>query len=151
MEYSHTQRSPLTWLLALVGVTAWVAALANLGDPRIVLPCGIFGAVMLLLALCFGTLTVKDEGRSLLVRFGPAPFFRTRVNYEAITDAQPARSSLIDGWGIHYIPGRGWTYNLWGTSCVQLTVIGRTVRIGSDEAQNLAGFIQSKIGRGNRK
>jgi len=151
MHYYHTQRGPLSSLLALIGVIAWVAALANINDVRFVLPCGLVGAVMLVLALCFGSLTVADEGQSLLVRFGPLLLFRKRVEYEAISNAQPAQSSFIDGWGIHYIPGRGWTYNLWGKSCVRLTVSGRTIRIGSDDARNLAGFIQSKIGRSGRK
>lgn len=151
MDYSHTQRGPISWMLALVGVAALVAALANINDVRFVLPCGIIGAVMLLLALCFGTLTVADEGRSLLVRFGPVSLLRKHVKYEAISDAQPSRSSMIDGWGIHYVPGRGWTYNLWGKSCVQLTVNGRTIRIGSDDAENLAAFIQEKLAAPGRE
>lgn len=151
MNYSHTQRGPISWILLLIGATCCVAALANLGDMQIVIPCGIFGAVMLLLALCFGTLTVADEGQSLLVRFGPVSLFRKHVNYEAISEAQPARSSLIDGWGIHYVPGRGWIYNLWGKSCVQLTVNGRTLRIGSDDAENLAAFIQEKLASSGRE
>lgn len=146
MHYSHTQRGPISWLLALIGVTAWVAAIANSGDARFLLIGGLFGAVMILLALSFCTLTVADEGDSLLVRFGPLPLFSKHVAYDQISLVQPAKSSFIDGWGIHYVPGRGWTYNLWGWECVLLKVNGRTVRIGSDDAENLASFIQTKIG-----
>lgn len=146
MHYSHTQRGPISWLLALIGVTAWVAAIANSGDSRFLLIGGLFGAVMILLALSFCTLTVADEGDSLLVRFGPLPLFSKHVAYDQISHAEPAKSSFIDGWGIHYVPGRGWTYNLWGWECVLLKVNGRTVRIGSDDAENLASFIQTKIG-----
>ncbi len=151
MKYSHTQRGPISSILLLVGATAGVAALANPGDLQVVIPCGVLSAVMLLMALCFGSLTVADEGQSLLLRFGPLPLFRRHVKYEAISDVQSARSSFIDGWGIHYIPGRGWTYNLLGKCCVRLRVNGRILRIGSDDAPNLAGFIQSKIGRSGRK
>jgi hypothetical protein len=104
-----------------------------------------FGALMLLFALCFATLTVRDEGHSLAIRFGPLPVFHKRIAYESISEAEPTRSALIDGWGIHYIPGRGWTWNLWGWSCVKLKVNGRTVRIGSDDAESLARFIQTRM------
>ena len=62
-----------------------------------------------------------------------------------ISRAEPARIALIDGWGIHYVPGRGWTYNIWGWSCVRLTVNGGTLRIGTDDAESLAQFILAKI------
>jgi hypothetical protein len=104
-----------------------------------------FGALMLFLAMCFATLTVRDDGNSLLVRYGPIPLFHKRIEYDSINAAEPTRSALIDGWGIHYIPGRGWTFNLWGWSCVKLNVNGRTMRIGSDDAENLARFIQTKM------
>lgn len=146
MDYAHTQHGPLSWILALLGVVGCAMALASLGDPAIALISGLFGTVMLALALCFGSLTVTDEGACLLVRFGPLPLARKRVAYGAIRSAEPARSSFIDGWGIHYVPGRGWTYNLWGTECVALDVNGRTIRIGSDDSQRLACFIRTKIG-----
>jgi hypothetical protein len=145
MNYSHTQRGPVWFFLGLIGVLglngAWIA--------RDHLPVAIslvaFGGLMLFLASCFATLTVRDEGDNLAIRYGPIPLFHKRIAYESITAAEPTRSALIDGWGIHYIPGRGWTFNLWGWSCVKLTVNGSTIRIGSDDADNLAQFVQTKM------
>lgn len=145
MQYSHTQRGPLSWILAVIGLAGLIAAVANSGDWRIALPAGIFGGVMVVLSLCFGTLTTEDVGDALKVSFGPVPLFFKRVPYHSITSAEPATSRLIDGWGIHYVPGRGWIYNLWGWDCVRLDVDGRPIRIGSDDADNLAAFIQSKL------
>ena len=67
--------------------------------------------------------------------------FRTRTS----RPSNRGRSSWIDGWGIHWIPGRGYTYNLWGFSCAKLDVRGRTVRIGSDDADKLVEFLKSKL------
>lgn len=50
----------------------------------------------------------------------------------------------MDGWGIHYILGRGWTYNLWGFGCVKLTLGRKVVRVGSDDVENLVEFLKAK-------
>jgi hypothetical protein len=52
----------------------------------------------------------------------------------------------MDGWGIHYVPFRGWTYNLWGFDCVVLQLGSKTVRIGTDDADNLLAFLERQIG-----
>jgi hypothetical protein len=106
----------------------------------------LLGGAGLLLALAFSfqRLTIRDEGTWLAIRYGPLPVFRTRIAYADISSVEPGKTSWIDGWGIHWIPGRGYTYNLWGFSCVKLTVRGRTIRIGSDEADKLAEFLKSK-------
>ena len=145
MRYEHTQRGPIWIVLLLAGAGALYGAWQARDQWQVALAVSIAGGIMLLLSACFATLTVRDEGQSLLLFFGPLPLFRKRIFYESITDARPTRSALIDGWGIHCIPGRGWIYNLWGWSCVRLTVNGRTFRIGSDDADNLAQFIQTKI------
>ena len=53
--------------------------------------------------------------------------------------------SLIDGLGIHYVPFRGWTYNLWGFDCVVLELGKKTLRIGSNDADGLLTFLRSRI------
>jgi len=143
MTYQHTQHAPLGWILALIG--AALAATGAFADVRLLLPVGLIGVILIFVALCFATLTIEDEGELLVLRYGPLPLVRKRIAFASITSAFPSRSAFIDGWGIHYIPGRGWTYNLWGRDCVELTVNGRTLRIGSDDAENLASFLQSRI------
>ena len=67
--------------------------------------------------------TVYRRGRRsarLALRFGPLPVLRKTFRYADITGVEIGRTSVIDGWGIHYMPGRGWTYNLWGFNCVKL-------------------------------
>ncbi|MCI0364516.1 MAG: PH domain-containing protein, partial [Phycisphaerales bacterium] len=133
MNYSHTQRAPPWWLLAAIGAAAIVVASLLHVHWQIALIVASLGAAILVLAVCFQTLTVADEGDSLAIRYGPLPLFHKRIPYQTIREVEPSRSAFIDGWGIHYIPGRGWTSNLWGTQCVRLRVDDRTVRIGTDD------------------
>lgn len=143
--YNHIQRAPLHWLLYPPGIILLTTGWLNRGQPWLALV--LLGAATLMLALAFSfqRLTIRDEGSWLAVRYGPLPVFRTRVLYADISSAEPGRSSLIDGWGIHWIPGRGYTYNLWGFECVKLQVRGRTVRIGTDDAGNLIAFLKTKL------
>jgi hypothetical protein len=106
-----------------------------------------FAVMMAFVGLCFGDLTVRDEGDHLAIRYGPLPVFHKQIRYDAIASVTRGRSSLIDGLGIHYVPGRGWTYNLWGTDCVKLLVDGKVIRIGTDDAQQLTEFLLSKTTR----
>lgn len=53
---------------------------------------------------------------------------------------------MVDGWGIHKILGRGWTWNLWGFDCAELRVDGQTLRVGSDDADGLVEFLKTRLG-----
>ena len=145
MKYSKTQKGPIQYLL--YGVVAVLLPLAwlNRGEPAVVLVLAGVAVAMILAGLAFGTMTVRDEGDRLAIRYGPLPIFRRQIPYAAITAVEPGRTSVIDGWGIHYIPFRGMTYNLWGFGCAKLTLGRRVIRIGSEDIDNLVSFIRSRI------
>lgn len=146
--YDHTQYSPLPWLIfGVAGVVLAVAAFVSPG-PEWAYAGPTAVVVVLLIGLCFLSLRVVDEGDHLAARFGPIPVFRKRIAYKDIAAANASQISIIDGWGIHWVPLRGWTYNVWGFGCVQLRLNnGRTLRIGTDEPSELAEFLQARIGR----
>ena len=48
--------------------------------------------------------------------------------------------------GIPFMPGRGWTYNIWGFACVKLTLGRKIIRVGADDADELAKFLGEKTG-----
>ena len=143
--YCHTQKAPLHWvfypLVLLLAVVGW---LCRDHPPVMYTQWGAAG-LMLVVAFMFRHLTVRDEGDCLAVRFGPLPAFRRLIRYTDITAVEPGRSAFIDGWGVHWIPGRGTTYNLWGFGCVKLTVQGKTLRVGSDDVDNLTDFLRSRL------
>ena len=117
-------------------------------DPWGIVYCAIAGYTVLLEFLSFTvvTLRVYHDEDCIALRFGPIPLAKKRIPYEEIKKAEPSRSKVIDGWGVHYIPYRGWTYNLWGFECVRLTTIDdRIIRIGTDDSSGLNAFLQTKI------
>ena len=142
MEYLHTQRGWFHYLFYIVAVIMfsvwWLDPRASVAIPIVV------GTVVLVFALSFQTLTVEDQGHQLAIRFGPVPLMSKRIPYGSIQNIEVGRSSFLDGWGIHWVPGRGWTYNLWGFDCVKLAVNHKTIRIGTDDAENLAAFLRRK-------
>ena len=101
--------------------------------------------LLVFFALCFEYLLVLDEGDCLALYFGPVPLFHKRFPYSKMTAVEASRSNFLDGWGIHYVPGRGWTYNLWGFDCAKVQMGKKTVRIGTDDVEGLVRFLRTKI------
>lgn len=110
--------------------------------------CGV-GVLIALLAPAIHHLTVEDQGNVLTIRFGPVPLFRRVVRYDDIEKVESGRTLLLNGWGIHLSIRGGWVWNLWGRDCVVLHFKnGGTLRIGTDDAETLARFLEGKIVHG---
>ena len=145
MEYENTQHAPThTILLGIAVVLLAIACFGHVEPIGVVVLVGV-AATLALVGEMFGRLTVRDEGDWLALRYGPLPVFRKRIRYADITAVEPGRTAIIDGWGIHYVPWRGATYNLWGFGCVKLSLGRKTIRVGSDDVDNLVEFLRGKI------
>ena len=59
-------------------------------------------AILLAVSGMFRTLTVRDEGDLLAVRYGPLPMFSKTIRYSEIESIEPDRTKVVDGWGIHW-------------------------------------------------
>jgi len=145
MAYHHTQKGFLHHILVVVVALALLGAWfcreqAVLLAVLLLVALAVWGVVFTIM-----TLTVEDRGDHLLVRFGPLPLLQKRIAYSEITSVEASRSDLLDGWGVHYVPGRGTIYNLWGFDCVKLTLGRKAFRIGTDDVENLVQFLRSKI------
>jgi hypothetical protein len=81
------------------------------------------------LALAFGFMTIRDEDEWLALRCGPLPVFRTKIPYDAITGVTTCRVKTLPGWGF---------------DCVKVTCDRKVIRIGCDDAENLAKLIREK-------
>lgn len=141
-RYEHTQVGPIFWLL--IGFAAVFGALA-LGDSPAARYFSFPLALFALLAAGFRSLTVRDAGDRLELRFGPLPIFTKSIPYASMQRVELSRSTLIDGWGIHWIPGRGWIWNLWGFDCVRIELPGGALRIGTDDPEGLEGFLRERL------
>jgi hypothetical protein len=143
--YRHTQPGPLCLLFFATALTSFLLTLLPGGVPalRIIFP--ILGLLMLVLGASVQTLTVADEGDRLAVWFGPLPLFQQRIRYDEIRDVEIGRTSLLDGWGIHMSRG-GYVWNIWGRDCVVIRTDRQVLRIGTDDAENLAQFLLWRAG-----
>lgn len=147
MTYHHTQRAPLCLILYVLAVTFLVVAWVLRDEPILVWVFPPTALLVLILAVSFHHLTVADQGDHLLVQFGPLPLFRRRVKYDEIETVEVGRTTILDGWGIHLSLRGGWVWNLWGRDCVVLRLRKDTLRVGTDDADMLAQFLESKIER----
>lgn len=144
MQYQHTQSSPMFLILIGTGVAIFFGGWA-VPETTVRAILLVSGSVMLLLAISFRHLAVRDEGDKLLICFGPLPLFKRRLKYEEIESVERNRSSIMDGWGIHLSPGGGWVWNLWGFDCVDVYRKGRSrLRIGTDDPEGLEAFLKTR-------
>jgi hypothetical protein len=116
MEYEHTQHGHFHRVFLLVAGMMLIGAWLGREERGLVVLLSATAAIFLLCSLMFGHLTIRDEGERLALRYGPLLVIHKRFRYADITSVEPDRTKIIDGWGVHYILGRGWAYNLWGGS-----------------------------------
>lgn len=143
--YVHRQRGWL-WLACLLpGVLMVFVAFVAAETPSWMR--GLFAVVsglLLVLAACFVWLETRDAVDALHVRFGPLRSFSLTVPYADVVSARRAESAVIDGWGIHYVPGRGWTWNVQGRDCVEIELAsGKRLRVGTDDPDGLLDVVQA--------
>ncbi|MCG8583881.1 MAG: hypothetical protein MI757_04125 [Pirellulales bacterium] len=144
--YRHTQTGYWGWVIwPVVGLQLWLAWYFRDQLWLSLLMLGM-AAVVGVIALSFQSLTIQDEGDFLGICFGPIPLAYKRIDYDEIDRVERGQTKWIDGWGIHWVPGRGWTYNIRGFDCVKLTMGERTVRLGTDDPAGLLEMLERKVG-----
>lgn len=138
--YEHTQRGYVI-VGILAPVTLGIVALLLVADEweaRVV--AGATLVTTLVVGALFSSLTVTVGAGELAWRFGPG-LFRGSVPLDAVVAAEPTRTSLVSGWGIH-LTGRGWLYNVSGRDAVWVRLRGgRQFLLGTDEPARLASAI----------
>ncbi len=142
--YRHKQTGPWFFLLFAVGVGMLTLAWFLRELPALPIILGVAGGVVLLLAPAFHHLTVVDEGDRLAIRFGWLPLFQRRIPYQDMQAVEVGQTTLLDGWGVHWSLKGGWVWNIWGWECVVIRH-GLTTFVGTNDAENLAGFLRTKI------
>jgi len=148
MTYDHKQTGKLHLILlaSVVILMAWLGPAFHATSSVWLIILVLFVPFIVFLALSFQRLLIRDEGDHLTLHYGPVPLFWKRFPYSQMTAVEPSRSNILDGWGIHWVPGRGWTYNLWGFDCVKVQMGKKTVKIGTDDVDGLVAFLRGKIG-----
>ncbi len=120
----------------LVGALIVVVALFSDGGFQVLGTVLIAGALIALLTLTLGRLTVEVRVDHVRVAFGAGWPART-IRFEDIVSVVAVRNSWWYGWGIRWIPG-GRLWNVWGLDAVELRLTsGKRFRIGTDEPDAL--------------
>jgi hypothetical protein len=125
---------------ALLLLVAWLVR--EVPGAPIIFP--IVGILLVFVGCCFCSLTVADEGEHLAIRFGPVPLLGKQIRYADMQSLEVGKTTFLDGWGIHLSLKGGWVWNIWGWDCVVIRHIA-TTRVGTDDAENLAAFLRTRI------
>ena len=135
--YQHTQTAHAI-LFPVACMTVIFAVVAIVKFPLLFL--GV--ALLSLVAWLFHSLTIEIADGELRWRFGPG-WIRKRVPLNLITAAEPVRTKVFEGWGIHF-SRFGWLYNVSGFEAVAIRMKnGQHFALGTDESQALLAAIQS--------
>jgi hypothetical protein len=144
--YSHTQKGPMCLFLYGIAVVLFVASWFARAEPGAALSMTGIGLLLALAATCIVSLTVADRGDRLTVRFGPLAIFRTEIAYKDIQKVEIEGPKLLPP-GVHADLQGNSVWSLWGRRCVAVHQRYGVLRIGTDDAENLARFLQGKIGQ----
>ena len=125
--YEHTQQA--TVLLIAMAIATLVAVIVAMAVSPIAL--GIV-PVFILAAWLFSSLTIEITDDRLRWRFGPG-LFRREVPLADIEFAEPVRTNVLEGWGIH-VTRFGWLYNVSGFDAIAVRLNnGKRFALGTDE------------------
>lgn len=142
-SYRHTQSGGVQLTIFAVAFVVFAFFGFRAGWP----PALLFAlAILFVLGILFYSLTVEISGGVLECRFGPG-LIRKRFALRDVLDARPVRNRWYYGWGIRWIPPRGWMFNISGFDAVELSLAsGKYFRIGTDQPEELAAAIRKAKG-----
>ena len=141
MTYRHTQVGTVI-IGAVVGMASitlliLVPAVGSVSVPALAV-LAITGAVL----VTFSSLTVEIEKNTLTCRFGVG-LIRKSIPLSDIDRVDAVLNPWFVGWGIRWIPGSYWVWNVSGFRAVELYMKdGTRFRIGTDEPEALVHAIQ---------
>lgn len=135
IAYRHTQVA--NWIWSLLGGVAVVLFVVGMSDWRPMRYAAVALCPLLVLGgWMFRSLTIEIVDGELHWRFGPG-WIHKRVPLAEIASARVVRTSVIEGWGIHY-SRFGWLYNISGLNAVAITLRnGKRFCLGTDQPEAL--------------
>lgn len=141
MEYRHTQFGNVifTGLFATMVVIIIVPLYLGVFHPVL-----FAGALILAISLAFFySLNVQISDGMLFCSFGIG-IIRRRIPLTDIQDVHAVKNPWYAGWGIRWMPGQYWLWNVSGFRAVELLLKnGSRFRIGTDEPEALLRALQA--------
>lgn len=140
MPYHHTQVG--TIIIWAMGIGVVLIIVFSLMSGSIQSTGVALGAFLVVVLSLFSSLTVEIMDRNVICYFGPG-LIRKKIALTDIREVQSVRNPWVAGWGIRWIPGRYWLWNVSGLDAVELMLTdGKKFRIGTDEPEKLVRAIQ---------
>src|SRR5579863_1692491 len=149
--YHHTQRGPLCLVLYGVGVALLILTCAlRHFEPAVWMTCLLCGLWLIFWAGCHHRLTICDDGDRLAIRYGPVPWPPRKpwwLLYQDIHGVEVGKTTRLESWGMQGFMTNGFIISIWGNACVTIRLKNGSIRLGSDDAESLARFLESKLCR----
>jgi hypothetical protein len=143
-QYRHRQWGP--WFALLYPLSVLFVSLAVLlRDFPLWFIFLLVGMLMAPLAAGVHYLTIEDQCDHLWIHFGPLPLFSLRINYREIVSVETGRTTLLDGWGIHWSLRGGWVWNIWGRDCVVIRMRSHVIFVGTNDSDRLLRHLRSQL------
>ena len=141
MTYRHTQVGTVIIVAvlgaALVTLVVFVPTAGANTLPALV----VFVLTAVALSL-FSWLTVEIDKDVITCRFGVG-LIRKSIPLSHVEQVHTVVNSWLVGWGIRWVPGRYWVWNVSGLRAVELVMKdGTRFRIGTDEPEALVRAIE---------
>jgi hypothetical protein len=134
--YQHTQ--PAVTILRVIAVMILIFAIGSVFVHQLI--AGI--VILAITAWLFRSMTIEITDTELIWYFGSG-FPLKRVPLSEVVSVEVIRTTILNGWGIHYTPG-GWLYNVSGRGAVAITLRnGKRFCLGTDEPEELARQLTS--------
>ena len=141
MTYRHTQVGTVI-IVAVLGAAFITLAMLLTASGTIPLPALVVFVMTAVALSLFSWLTVEIDKGVITCRFGVG-LIRKTIPLSDVDRARAVLNSWWVGWGIRWIPGRYWVWNVSGFQAVELTMKdGRRFRIGTDEPEALVHAIE---------
>jgi len=141
VEYRHTQFGNVIviGLLAPIVAGSLVSLYLGIFTPTLF---AILAVLAIFLAL-FYSLSVEISDNVLVCRFGIG-LIRKEISLSDIQEVRAVKNPWFSGWGIRWMPGQYWMWNVSGYRAVELLLKnGSRFRIGTDEPEALVQAIEA--------
>jgi hypothetical protein len=146
LEYRHEQFGTVIITMLAASDLLILILFVNSG---ILLPVflEVFVIIFAMMALFYSLSIVINNG-TLTCSFGIG-VIQKRIPLSEIRQARAVNNPWYGGWGIHWIPGGCWLWNVSGMRGVELTFQdGHRLRVGTDEPETLVRAIETSKASG---
>lgn len=139
--YSHTQRGYVVIAICVATVPFVLASTLPVLPLSAAVSCLVIATVLVL----FSSLTITVDQTRVVAAFGPG-LVRFGWDREDIVGVAPIRTRFIAGYGIRYMIGRGWLFNVSGLDAVAVSLKnGRTIHLGTDDVDGLVAALERDL------